>query len=61
MIKIKGNEIEAPNIKNSFDRRAIQIQNNIINTLHIMEQMTDVERSLPEPAWSKLLFPGTPG
>lgn len=33
MIKIKGNEIDEPNIKNSFDRRAIKIQNNIINTL----------------------------
>jgi len=34
----------------------------VVNSpLHIMEQMTDVERSLPEPAWSKLLFPGTPG
>ncbi len=33
MIKIKGNEIEEPHITNSFDRRAIQIQNNIVETL----------------------------
>lgn len=33
MIKIKGHEIEAPSIKNSFDRRAVQIQNKIILTL----------------------------
>lgn len=33
MVKIKGNEIEAPSIKNSFERRAIQIQNSIIHTL----------------------------
>lgn len=33
MIKIKGNEIEAPKITNSFDRRAVQIQNKIILTL----------------------------
>ncbi len=33
MVKIKGNEIEEPKITNSFDRRAIQIQNNIILTL----------------------------
>ena len=36
MVKIKGNEIEAPKIKDAFDRRAIQIQNNIINTLKTM-------------------------
>jgi len=33
MVKIKGNEIEAPKITNSFDRRAVQLQNNIILTL----------------------------
>lgn len=33
MVKIKGNEIAAPSITNSFDRRAIQIQNSIISTL----------------------------
>ena len=33
MVKIKGNEIELPKITNSFDRRAIQIQNSIILTL----------------------------
>jgi hypothetical protein len=33
MIKIKGNEIEPPKITNSFDRRAIQIQNSIMSTL----------------------------
>lgn len=35
-IKIKGNEIAVPNITNSFDRRAIQIQNNIIATLKLI-------------------------
>jgi hypothetical protein len=33
MVKIKGNEIEAPRISTSFDRKAVQIQNNIIQTL----------------------------
>ncbi len=33
MLKIKGNEIEAPHIENSFDRRALQLKNNIIITL----------------------------
>jgi len=33
MIKIKGNEIELPSIGNSFDRRALHLQNSIINTL----------------------------
>jgi hypothetical protein len=33
MVKIKGNEIVPPSITNSFDRRAIQIQNNIVQTL----------------------------
>ena len=33
MVKIKGEEIEAPNIRDSFDRRAVKIQNSIIMTL----------------------------
>lgn len=33
MVKIKGNEIEPPKISSSFDRKAVQIQNNIITTL----------------------------
>ncbi len=33
MIKIKGHEFEAITIKDSFDRRALQFQNNIIKTL----------------------------
>jgi len=33
MVKIKGNEIEAPRITGSFDRKAVQIQNNIVQTL----------------------------
>ena len=33
MIKIKGNEIESPSIASSFDRKAVQIQNSIIQTL----------------------------
>lgn len=36
MIKIKGHEIEEPNFKNSFDRRAIQIQNSIMSTLKLL-------------------------
>jgi len=36
MIKIKGNEIEEPSIKDSFDRRAIKIQNNIMNILKLL-------------------------
>jgi hypothetical protein len=36
MVKIKGNEIAAPSITNSFDRRAIQIQNSIIATLKLI-------------------------
>jgi len=37
MLKIKGNEIEEPNIRDSFDRRAIKIQNNIMATLRQLE------------------------
>ena len=33
MVKIKGSEIEAPRITGSFDRKAVQIQNNIVETL----------------------------
>jgi len=33
MVKIKGNEIEEPNFRDSFDRRAVRIQNNIVATL----------------------------
>jgi hypothetical protein len=33
MVKIKGNEIEAPKITGSFERKAVQIQNHIIDTL----------------------------
>lgn len=33
MVKIKGNEIEAPRITGSFDRKAVQIQNSIVETL----------------------------
>lgn len=36
MVKIKGNEIAAPKITDSFDRRAIQIQNNIVQTLKLL-------------------------
>ncbi|MEK6908675.1 MAG: DnaJ domain-containing protein [Nanoarchaeota archaeon] len=36
IIKIKGNEIEAPNIETSFDRRAIQLKNSIIDTLGLL-------------------------
>ena len=33
MVKIKGNEIEEPTIRDSFDRRAVRIQNSIMTTL----------------------------
>ncbi|HLD12522.1 MAG TPA: J domain-containing protein [Candidatus Nanoarchaeia archaeon] len=33
MVKVKGHEIKAPHITNSFDRRAMQIKNSIILTL----------------------------
>ncbi|MBP7708731.1 J domain-containing protein [Candidatus Pacearchaeota archaeon] len=33
MVKIKGNEIEAPRITGSYDRKAVQIQNHIVDTL----------------------------
>ncbi len=33
MVKIKGNEIEEPSIRDSYDRRAIKIKNSIMNTL----------------------------
>ncbi len=36
MIKIKGHEIEEPNIRDSFDRRAVKIKNNIIATLKLI-------------------------
>jgi hypothetical protein len=37
MLKIKGNEIEEPKIATSFDRKAVQIQNNIVQTLRLLE------------------------
>ncbi len=33
MLKVKGHEIEEPNFKDSFDRRAVKVQNNIFATL----------------------------
>jgi len=36
MIKIKGQEIEEPNFRDSFDRRAIKIQNQIMGTLKLL-------------------------
>ncbi|MGK0209097.1 MAG: hypothetical protein ACI83O_000362 [Patescibacteria group bacterium] len=33
MLKIKGNEIEEPRIVDSFDRRAVKLENQIIQTL----------------------------
>ncbi len=33
MLKIKGKEIEEPAIRDSFDRRAVQLKNRIISTL----------------------------
>src|SRR3989344_146278 len=33
MVKIKGNEIEPPKINTSFERKSVQIQNNIMLTL----------------------------
>ena len=37
MVKIKGQEIEAPSIRASFGRKAVQIQNNIVQTLRALE------------------------
>ncbi len=36
MIKIKGNEIEDPNFRDSYDRRAVKLQNSIIGTLNLI-------------------------
>ncbi len=36
MVRIKGNEIETPSINGSFERKAVQIQNNIISTLKLL-------------------------
>ena len=41
MLKIKGNEIAEPNIKDHFDRRAVQIQNHIIATLKRLKMNKD--------------------
>ena len=36
MVKIKGNEIEEPCFRDSFDRRAVKIQNSIMATLKLL-------------------------
>jgi hypothetical protein len=36
MVKVKGNEIEIPIFRDSFDRRAVQIQNRIFATLKLL-------------------------
>ena len=36
MIKIKGHEIEIPHIKDSFNRRAVQLKNSIVVTLSLL-------------------------
>lgn len=36
MVKIKGNEIEEPSIRDSFDRRAVKIANGIFSTLKLL-------------------------
>ena len=54
MIKIKGNEIESPCIENSFDRRALQLKNNIIITFGTLGlERWDVEIKLERVARKK--------
>ncbi|MBS3087343.1 J domain-containing protein [Candidatus Pacearchaeota archaeon] len=36
MVKVKGNEIEVPVFRDSFDRRAVQIENRIMATLKML-------------------------
>lgn len=53
-IKIKGNEIESPSIDGSFDRRALQLKNNIIITLEALGLTRyDVEIKLEKIARKK--------
>lgn len=37
MVKIKGNEIKNPNFKDSYDRRAVKLQNSIVETLKSLD------------------------
>ena len=54
IIKIKGNEIHVSSIENSFDRRAVQIKNNIIDTLGALGlERWDVEIKLERVACKK--------
>jgi len=36
MVKVKGNDIEVPVFRDSFDRRAVQVQNRIVATLKLL-------------------------
>jgi len=65
MIKIKGNEIEEPNIKDSFDRRAVKIQNSIVETLRRLGVQRDSTKitiksnaRLKSPASAEWYFEG---
>jgi len=65
MIKIKGNEIEQPIFGDSFDRRAVKIQNNIVATLRklgVPRDSTEIsmERNarLKAPASAEWYFEG---
>ena len=54
MIKIKGNEIHVSSIENSFDRRALQLKNNIIITFGTLGlERWDVEIKLERVARKK--------
>ncbi len=49
MIKVKGNLIEKPNIRDSFDRRAVKIQNHIVavlKSLGVDRDSTDIPMSV---------------
>jgi hypothetical protein len=48
MIKIKGSEIEEPRIVDSFDRRALQIKNSIMETLKLIGADRYNVKILPE-------------
>lgn len=61
MVKVKGNEIEVPVFTNAFDRRAVQIQNRIMDTLKMLNIDRDntdmkMERNARLKARAKVCF-----
>ena len=65
MIKVKGNLIEKPSITDSFDRRAVKIQNHIVavlKNLGVVRDSTDIPLSrnsrLKGPAHASWFFEG---